>query len=91
LKENLDFKTAKEKVSRPESFNHVTPLKNRILQKPYKKSVIFVDNSGADIILGILPFVRYLLKSGTHVILAANTYPSVNDVTVTLDIYLLNI
>jgi type II pantothenate kinase len=48
----------------------------------YKKAMIFVDNSGYDFILGILPFARYLLKGGTKVVLAANTFPSVNDITV---------
>ncbi|MBA0782761.1 hypothetical protein Gotri_000587 [Gossypium trilobum] len=46
-----------------------------------QKAVIFVDNSGADVILGILPFARELLKRGTQVVLAANDLPSINDVT----------
>jgi hypothetical protein len=29
--------------------------------------VIFVDNSGADVVLGILPFARELLQQGTKV------------------------
>ena len=33
------------------------------------QAVIFVDNSGADIILGILPFARELLRRGTKVCL----------------------
>ncbi|KAJ8641060.1 hypothetical protein MRB53_017754 [Persea americana] len=45
------------------------------------QAVIFVDNSGPDIILGILPFTRELLKRGTQVVLAANDLPSINDVT----------
>ncbi|KAH7574773.1 hypothetical protein JRO89_XS02G0002800 [Xanthoceras sorbifolium] len=45
------------------------------------QAVIFVDNSGADIILGILPFARELLRQGTKVVLAANDMPSINDVT----------
>ncbi|KAM7475229.1 hypothetical protein LguiB_022472 [Lonicera macranthoides] len=45
------------------------------------QAVIFVDNSGADIILGILPFARELLRRGTQVVLAANDLPSINDVT----------
>ena len=31
------------------------------------QAVIFVDNSGADVILGILPFARELLRRGTQV------------------------
>ena len=33
----------------------------------YKCVAIFCDNSGADIILGILPFARELLKAGSKV------------------------
>ncbi|KAM7482820.1 hypothetical protein LguiB_007403 [Lonicera macranthoides] len=50
-------------------------------RKSWKKAVIFVDNSGADIILGILPFARELLRRGTQVVLAANDLPSINDIT----------
>ncbi|KAL6965182.1 pantothenate kinase [Sarracenia purpurea var. burkii] len=50
-------------------------------RKSWKKVVIFIDNSGADIILGILPFARELLRRGTKVVLAANELPSINDVT----------
>lgn len=50
---------------------------------PHKCAVIFVDNSGADIILGILPFARELLIRGTKVIFCANKEPSINDITVT--------
>lgn len=34
-----------------------------------------------DIVLGILPFVRALLLRGTSVILCANEWPALNDVT----------
>lgn len=44
-------------------------------------AAIFVDNSGVDIVLGILPFVRALLLRGTSVILCANEWPALNDVT----------
>ncbi|KAI8021077.1 Damage-control phosphatase [Camellia lanceoleosa] len=50
-------------------------------RKSWKKVVIFVDNSGADMILGIFPFARELLRRGTQVVLAANELPSINDVT----------
>lgn len=48
---------------------------------PHKCAVIFVDNSGIDIVLGVLPFVRELLIRRTKVLLCANTEPSLNDVT----------
>ncbi|XP_023931530.1 pantothenate kinase 4 isoform X2 [Lingula anatina] len=44
-------------------------------------AVIFCDNSGIDIILGVFPFARELLSRGTKVILCANTMPALNDVT----------
>lgn len=34
---------------------------------PHRCAVIFCDNSGADCILGILPFARHLLSMGTRV------------------------
>lgn len=42
---------------------------------------MFVDNSGVDVVLGILPFVRGLLLRGTSVILCANEWPALNDIT----------
>lgn len=48
---------------------------------PYRKAVLFVDNAGADVVLGMLPLARELARAGTHVILAANEAPSINDIT----------
>ncbi|KAM6045669.1 4'-phosphopantetheine phosphatase isoform 2-T2 [Theristicus caerulescens] len=48
---------------------------------PHKCALIFADNSGIDIILGVFPFVRELLSRGTEVILACNSGPALNDVT----------
>ncbi|XP_071085825.1 4'-phosphopantetheine phosphatase-like isoform X2 [Haliotis cracherodii] len=46
-----------------------------------KLQAIFCDNSGADIILGVIPLTRELLSRGTSVILCANSRPTLNDVT----------
>lgn len=43
--------------------------------------MIFVDNSGADLILGIVPLVREMLKKNGNVILVANARPAYNDIT----------
>lgn len=53
----------------------------RLESEPHKCAAIFADNCGVDVVLGILPFARELLKRGTKVILCANTEPSLNDVT----------
>ncbi|XP_044489583.1 damage-control phosphatase At2g17340-like isoform X1 [Mangifera indica] len=68
-------------VPRPWVIDDLETFKVKWSKKPWKKAVIFVDNSGADIILGILPFARELLRLGTQVVLAANDLPSINDVT----------
>ncbi|XP_065296776.1 4'-phosphopantetheine phosphatase [Dermacentor albipictus] len=47
----------------------------------HKCAAIFVDNSGMDVLLGVLPFARELLSRGTKVLLCANTRPALNDVT----------
>ncbi|KAG1655241.1 hypothetical protein FOA52_007973 [Chlamydomonas sp. UWO 241] len=50
--------------------------------RPYAKAVLFVDNAGSDVVLGMLPLARELLRAGAEVVLAANAAPSCNDVTV---------
>lgn len=35
--------------------------------QPYRRALLFVDNSGADIALGMLPLARELLRRGTEV------------------------
>ncbi len=47
----------------------------------FGRAVLFVDNAGADIVLGMLPLARELARRGTRVTLAANELPSLNDVT----------
>lgn len=34
---------------------------------PHKRALLFVDNSGADVVLGMLPLARELLRRGTEV------------------------
>jgi len=47
----------------------------------HRKAVIFVDNAGGDVVLGVLPLARALLQHGCEVILAASEEPVLNDVT----------
>ena len=48
---------------------------------PYKRAIVFVDNAGADVVLGMLPLVRELLRGGCEVVLVANSLPAINDIT----------
>jgi len=47
----------------------------------WEHALLFVDNAGADVILGMLPLARELLRRGSRVTLAANETPSLNDIT----------
>lgn len=44
-------------------------------------ALLFVDNAGSDVVLGMLPFARECLRRGARVILSANRTPALNDVT----------
>ncbi len=48
----------------------------------YRRVLFFVDNAGADVILGCLPLARELTLLGASVTLAANTEPALNDITI---------
>lgn len=45
------------------------------------KAVVFVDNAGGDIALGMLPLLRELVGNGVETVAVANTRPAWNDVT----------
>ncbi len=51
------------------------------LPAAWGKAVIFVDNTGCDFILGVMPLARELALAGVQVVLAANELPSLNDIT----------
>ncbi len=53
----------------------------RLLQTPHKHALFFVDNAGPDVLLGMLPFARFLLMRGTSVTITSNTTPALNDIT----------
>ncbi|XP_042557851.1 4'-phosphopantetheine phosphatase [Dipodomys spectabilis] len=76
------FEEAKRKLQeRPWLVDSYSEWLQRLKGPPHKCALIFADNSGIDIILGVFPFVRELLFRGTEVILACNSGPALNDVT----------
>lgn len=67
---------------RPWLVDDYDPLVDRLLNGPrHRAAVLFVDNAGCDVLLGMLPFGRFLLQQGVGVILTANPEPSLNDIT----------
>ncbi len=78
----LDFRATRAKLqARPWSVDDFDALASRWALPAHASAVMFVDNSGADVVLGMLPLARELARRGTRVTLAANSVPSINDVT----------
>lgn len=78
------FLEARRRVrDRPWPFDGLDAWATRLRDgaRPYQKAIIFVDNAGPDIVLGVLPFVRDLARCGVEIVLAANSEPALNDVT----------
>ncbi|KAL4384520.1 hypothetical protein GQ457_15G000750 [Hibiscus cannabinus] len=81
------YRMSRNKMQRPWRANDFDKFKERMLgsegkkPKPHKRALLFVDNSGADVVLGMLPLARELLRRGTEVVLVANSLPALNDVT----------
>ncbi|MEX0746116.1 MAG: ARMT1-like domain-containing protein [Phycisphaeraceae bacterium] len=81
--ERVDFHAVRQQLKpRPWLVDDLDAWLKRLHEgEAHRQAVLFVDNAGPDVVLGMLPFARYLLQRGTAVMLAANTTPSLNDVT----------
>ena len=79
----VDFHVTRDKLSpRPWLVDNLDHWVRRIASGPaYRCALLFVDNAGPDIVLGMIPFARDLLRRGTRVILTANSTPALNDIT----------
>ncbi|KAG5230158.1 pantothenate kinase [Salix suchowensis] len=81
------YRMSRNKMQRPWQVDDFDVFKERMLGSgdkkphPHKRALLFVDNSGADVVLGMLPLARELLRRGTEVVLVANSLPALNDVT----------
>ncbi|CAA2951734.1 pantothenate kinase 2 [Olea europaea subsp. europaea] len=81
------YRMSRNKMQRPWRVDDFDVFKERMFgsgdkkPEPHKRALLFVDNSGADIVLGMLPLARELLRRGTEVVLVANSLPALNDVT----------
>lgn len=54
-------------AERPWLIDNLNEWLVRMTGPAYSKVALFVDNSGADIVLGVIPFVRELLRQNTKV------------------------
>ena len=78
----VDFFATRQKLSpRPWAVDDVDAFRQHLLAAPAGKLTFFVDNAGADFLLGALPFARWLARRGWKVVLAANERPTLNDMT----------
>lgn len=78
----VDFHATLAKLRpRPWLIDDLDSFIDRWQGPPYRSAVMFVDNAGCDVVLGMIPLARQLLRRGTQVLLTANTSPSLNDVT----------
>jgi bifunctional damage-control phosphatase, subfamily II, fusion protein len=78
----LTFEAAGATVQRAAALDDAAALFARLDRPPlHRRAIVFVDNAGYDIALGVFPFVRFLLQRGTEVVLAANSLPALNDIT----------
>lgn len=81
--EQVDFEAILgELKDRPWLIDDYDALEARLLNdNPHRCCAMFVDNAGCDVVLGMIPFARFLLQRGTDVILTANITPTLNDIT----------
>ncbi|KAI8029419.1 Pantothenate kinase 2 [Camellia lanceoleosa] len=81
------YRMSRKKMQRPWQVDDFDLFKERMFGSgdkkppPHKRALLFVHNSGADVILEMLPLARELLRRGTEVVLVANSLSALNDVT----------
>jgi type II pantothenate kinase len=76
------FQIRSRLAPRPWLIDDFDSLVMRLLAKPHQKAVYFIDNAGSDFLLGALPMMRWMAQRGTHIVLAANEVPTLNDMTI---------
>jgi uncharacterized protein with ATP-grasp and redox domains len=69
-------------VPRPWLIDDFDAMAARFASHRHKRCVYFIDNAGSDFLLGATPMIRWMAMRGTHVIIAANERPTLNDMTV---------
>lgn len=82
-KESVDFHATRSRLApRPWLIDDLDRWLERWREsRPYNCALMFVDNAGCDVVLGMIPLARALLQRGSRVILTSNPMPSLNDIT----------
>lgn len=79
---SVDFHATRGRLKpRPWLLDDLDAWLARYEERAWRAALLFVDNAGPDVTLGMIPLARELTRRGTRVLLAANTHPSLNDVT----------
>jgi damage-control phosphatase, subfamily II, stand-alone protein len=81
---DVDFATILSRIShRPWFIDHADALRERLMSPAtWKQALFFVDNAGTDVVLGVVPAVREMARGGIRVVMAANSGPALNDITI---------
>eukprot|EP01023_Acetabularia_acetabulum_P061880 TRINITY_DN7530_c0_g1_i1.p1 TRINITY_DN7530_c0_g1~~TRINITY_DN7530_c0_g1_i1.p1 ORF type:complete len:370 (+),score=55.81 TRINITY_DN7530_c0_g1_i1:38-1147(+) len=76
------FQETRQKLqTRPWTIDDLNVTIDALTAPKYSKAILFVDNAGSDVVLGMLPFARELLRNNCKVVLSANESPNINDIT----------
>lgn len=79
--DGIDFAAVRARLApRPWLVDDLGALRERY-ESGIGCALLFVDNAGSDVVLGMLPFARECLRRGVRVVLSANRTPALNDVT----------
>jgi len=79
----IDFRATRAKIT-PDRWlvDHSGTFADRLATGRWRKVVAFVDNAGADVVLGMLPLIRELVRREMTVVVTANTAPALNDIVI---------
>lgn len=80
----LDFESTLGRLpQRPWFIDQADVVRDRLMSpRRWRQALFFVDNAGTDIVLGVIPLVREMARAGTRVVMAANSHPALNDITI---------
>jgi len=76
------FATRRNLRRRPWLIDHLDRLTDFLIDGRFSDVMMFVDNAGADVVLGAVPFAKHLARCAERVTLVANSLATLNDITI---------